>query len=451
MASVRSSRPLPRPPWHRQPAYLRRLFADPQPVLDELRERHGPVVGLGAGPVRMAIVGDPPALKELFATSTDSFRWNHPFNVLGFVVGSGSMIVSDGTDHKRRRGSVQAAFSRRRLEGWIPQVLERTDAAIDRVAAEGDHVRDLYVFGRELVLDLVVRILFGERMAPRAAEIGALFQRPQDYLESPAVRQLPHPLPGTRRARVRADRKALDRIIDAEIADRRAHPTGDPLDVLEVLVADGTLDDGEIRDQVVTLIGAGYDTTSATFSWLLWCATLADGVWDAMRAEADAVLGAPGSGGVPDGSTLRSLDLASRVVRETTRLHPAGVVSPRQTVVDIVVGGHEIPAGTLVLWSAHLAGRDPSAWDDPLRFDPERFVDLSPERQALADAAWVPFGRGARNCIGFALAQMELTLIASRVAQRLDVEPLSRVEPRPVGMVVNRPSGGAPMRVRPRG
>ncbi|MCO8126725.1 cytochrome P450 [Acidimicrobiia bacterium EGI L10123] len=445
-----SPRPLPHPPWRAQPAYLRRIFREPQPVLDELSERYGPVVGLGAGPVRMAIVGDPAALKELFATSTDSFRWNHAFNVLEFVVGPGSMIVSDGTEHKRRRGSVQAAFSRRRLDGWIPLILDRTDAAIDRVAADGDHVRDLYVVGRELVLDLVVRVLFGERMAHRTAEIGALFQGPQDYLEAPAIRQIPHPIPGTTRARVRADRKALDRIIDAEIAERRARPSGDRLDVLEALVADGTLDDSEIRDQVVTLIGAGFDTTSASLAWLLWCATLADGVWDRLRAEADAVLGPIGSGAIPDASTLRALDLASRVVRETTRLHPAGVVSPRQAVVDLEIGGHRIPAGTLVLWSAHLAGRDPSAWDDPLRFDPERFVDLPPERRALADAAWVPFGRGARNCIGFALAQMELTLIASRLAQRLDVEPTAEVEPRPVGMVVNRPAGGAPMRVRPR-
>ncbi|HSP02326.1 MAG TPA: cytochrome P450 [Acidimicrobiales bacterium] len=445
-----SPRPLPHPPWRAQPAYLRRIFQDPQPVLDELRERYGPVVGLGAGPVRMAIVGDPAALKELFATSTDSFRWNHPFNVLAFVVGPGSMIVSDGDDHKRRRRSVQAAFSRRRLDGWIPLILERTDAAIDRVVADGDHVRDLYVTGRELVLDLVVRILFGERMAHRTAEIGALFQGPQDYLEAPAIRQVPHPIPGTTRARVRADRKALDRIIDAEIAERRARPSGDRLDVLEALVVDGTLDDSEIRDQVVTLIGAGYDTTSASLAWLLWCTTLADGVWDRLRAEADDVLGPVGSGPAPDASTLRALDLASRVVRETTRLHPAGVVSPRQAAVDLVLGGHEIPAGTLVLWSAHLAGRDPSAWDDPLRFDPDRFLDLSPERQALADAAWVPFGKGARNCIGFALAQMELTLIAARLAQRLDVEPTAPVEPRPVGMVVNRPAGGAPMRVRPR-
>ena len=432
---------------------MRRLLRDPQPVLDELRAGYGPMVGLGAGPMRMAIVGDPVALRELFGMPTDAFRWGHKFNVLGFVVGDGSMIVSDGADHRRRRTSVQAAFSRRRLNGWIPMIVERTDVAVDELLASlpvNGSTADLYPFGRRLVLDIVVRALFGERLADHVDEIGARFQRPQDYLESPAVRQLPHPLPFTTRSRVRADRKALDAIIDAGISHRRAHPAGDSVDVLDALVADGTLSDAEIRDQVVTLLGAGYDTTSATLAWLLWCAALTPGLLARMRIEADAVFGPLDATATVDEGVVARLDLAGRVMRETPRLHPAGVISPRHTVTDIVAGGRRIPKGTLLLWSAHLAGRDPAAWSDPLRFDPDRFVDPAPEQRALADIAWVPFGRGARNCIGFALAQMELTLIAARLAQRLDIVATTERTPRPVGMVVNRPEGGAPMHVSAR-
>ena len=441
----------PQPPLRAQVGLLRRLFAEPQPVLDELRAAHGPIVRLGFGPAKMAVVGDPEALRDLYAMPTSSFRWGHKFNVLGFVVGERSMIVSDGADHKRRRSSVQGAFSRRRLNGWIPMIVEQTDAAIDRVAstitADGPHVIDLYGVGRSLVLQIVVRSLFGERLAARATEIGDLFQRPQDYLEAPAVKQFPHPLPFTARARVRSDRRRLDALIDAEIAERRAQPTGDPLDVLEALVVDGTLDDAEIRDQVVTLMGAGYDTTSATQAWMLWCIGSAPGLWARLRTEADEVYGPLDAPATPDATTLSRLDLAHRVMRETTRLHPAGVISPREAAVDITLGGYRIPKGTLVLASAHLAGRDARAWDDPLRFDPDRFVDPPPDRKALADIAWVPFGRGARNCIGFALAQMELTLIIARLAQRLDMTATTDDKPRPVGMVVNRPTGGAPMHV----
>lgn len=447
-------RPLPRPPWREQPGHLRRIFQTPHVVLDDLSERYGPVCGLGAGPVRMAIVGDPAALRELFAMPNSSFRWNHKFNVLGFVVGQQSMIVSDGDDHRRRRSSVQSAFSRRRLNGWIPMIVEQTDSAIDRLieSTEPGTVVDMYPVGRALVLRIVVRSLFGERMSRRCDEIGDLFQRPQDYLESPAIRQLPHPFPRTARARVRADRAALDAIIDAEIAYRRANPSGDPLDVLETLVADGTLSDAEIRDQVATLIGAGYDTTSASLAWMLLRATLVPGIWDRLRTEADRVLGPPADmAATPDASSLAALDLANRVMKETVRLHPAGVLSPREAAVDVTVGGYLIPRGTLILWSAHLAGRHAEAWPSPQAFDPDRFVDMDDEQRALAEMSWVPFGRGARNCIGFALAQMELTLIISRLAQRVDLTPVSDRVPAPVGMVVNRPAGGSPMHVEFRG
>jgi cytochrome P450 len=291
-----------------------------------------------------------------------------------------------------------------------------------------------------------------------------LFQRPQDYLESPALAQLPHPFPFTKRAKVRADRRALDAIIDAEIAERRRAPTGDPLDVLESLVQNATMSDAEIRDQVVTLIGAGYDTTAASLAWMLWCAARAPDIWQQLRAEADDVFGALAATAEPldtalgaiaapsprDADLLGRLDVADRVVRETLRLHPAGVLSPREAAEDVALGAHTINKGTLILWSAHLAGRDAGAWSDPLRFDPDRFLGLTPEQDAVARAAWVPFGRGGRNCIGFALAQMELTLMIARIAQRLDVTPAHDALPRPVGMVVNRPAGGVPMRVAAR-
>jgi cytochrome P450 len=332
-------------------------------------------------------------------------------------------------------------------------IFDRTDAAIDGVldtAGEGGRI-DLYPIGRELVLGVTLHAFFGERLANRSEEFSDLFLRAQAYIEAPAIKQLPHPFPFTARSRVRADRSRIDQIIDAEIADRRARPAGDPLNVLEAIVTDGTLSDAEIRDQVDTLIGAGYDTTAATLAWLLWCAALEPDVWLRLRAEADGVLGLPGSPtGAPDRTTLAGLVHTPRVVRESLRLHPAGVISVREAAIDVHLGGYVIPRGCLIVWSPHLAGRDPRAWTDPLRFDPERFAELTPEQKAMTDQAWVPFGRGPHMCLGFALAQMELTLMIARIAQRLDLTPTAAVAPRPVGMIVNRPVGGAPFHVRPR-
>lgn len=123
------------------------------------------------------------------------------------------------------------------------------------------------------------------------------------------------------------------------------------------------------------------------------------------------------------------------------------MISPREAARDLEVGGHTITKGTLVLWSAHLAGRDPDVWTDPLQFDPNRFLDMTEDHRAAAEAAWVPFGGGRRNCIGFALAQTEPTLLIARLTQRLDVTPPASGKLGPVGMVVNRPRGGVPFHV----
>jgi hypothetical protein len=390
--------------------------------------------------MRLAIVGDPELIAALHTMPNDRFRWGHKFNVIGFIVGGESMIVSDGDDHRRRRRAATPGFAKRRLDGWIPIIVEEADAAADRALATADgRPVDLYPVLRRLALGVVVRVLFGERVAARVDEIGALFERPQAYLESPALRQVPHPLPATRRARVRADRRALGAIIDGEIAHQRTDHTATD-NVLSALVAAGELTDSEIRDQVVTLIGAGYDTTAASLSWTVWCATTAV-LWDPLADEAAAAFA-----GEWDDTLTARLPLSERVMRETLRLHPAGAFAPRETACDIDdLGGYRIPKHTLVIWSPHLAGRDPATWNDEERFDPDRFVD-----RPRSAPGWVPFGGGARACIGFALAQLEITVAVARLAQRLRLQPSAPQPPAPTGLVVNRPTGGVAMTVRPR-
>ena len=447
---------LPGPRGRANVRYVRWLFDEPAPALDALRSEYGPICALGCPGVRLAIIGDPALMHKMFSMKADAFRWNHKFNVIGvrFVVGKQSMIVSDGADHQRRRGAVQRAFTRPRLNGWIPMIVQRTDTTIDQLVAThpaAGHPVDLYPIGRDLILSITVHAFFGERLTTRTSEFSDLFQRAQAFIEAPGIKQLPHPFPFTARSRVRADRRTIDHIIDEEVADRRAHPTGDPLDILEVVANDSTLSDAEIRDQVDTLIGAGYDTTASTLAWLLWRTGLEPDVWQRLRAEADLVLGPPDATTTPPNDTVfERLEYAQRVVRESLRLHPAGLIGARVAARDLTIGSHRIRSGTLIVWSPHLAGRDPNVWADPLRFDPDRHLDPTPTQKTADDQAWVPFGRGPHMCIGFALAQMELTLIIARFAQRLDLTPTATVTPRPVGMVVNRPEGGTPFRVRPR-
>ncbi|MFT6812855.1 MAG: cytochrome P450 [Ilumatobacter sp.] len=445
--------PVPRPSRRDQIRLVRHLLSTPQSALDEVNARYGPICGLGAGPLRMMIVGRPALIRELLLLPNDRFIYDIPISPFRFVVGKTTMIGSDGDDHKRRRGSVQQAFSRRRLERWIPLIIDRTDDAIDQLLATStpDVPVDLYPIGRRLLIDIVLRTLFGERLATRIDEIDQRFARSQLYLSRPLFRQIPHPIPWTERAAVRRDRAGLDAVIDGAIVASRAHPpTGDDAgDVLDSLVHRTDLSDEEIRDQVKSLIGAGYDTSASSLAWILWEATNSAGLWAALRSEADSVLGVVGAAPL-DNSALTALDVAHRTMRESLRVHPASGVSARTTACEIRLGDHAIPKGTLMLWSPYLAGRDPSVWEQPERFDPERFAILNASQRTVADEAWVPFGRGPRMCVGFALAQMELTLILARLAQRLDIRPNSTVIPEPVGLIVSQPRGGAQMFVSAR-
>lgn len=429
-------------------AALRGLTSDPCPTLDALVAEHGATFAVRAGPLTMAVVGDPAHLTQLLATTTDAFKWGHRFNVLGFIVGPGSMIVSDGDDHRRRRGATQPGFARRRLDGWIPLIVGATDRLIDETLLTTIAADDLYPYGRTLVRRIVVRVLFGDALGDRADELGAILEPAMTYGVQPALRQVPHPLPYTRRARARQALRAADRIIYEEIERRRSHdqpaPDDEPPDVLDTLIA-SALPTSEIRDQTITLIAAGYDTTASAFAWTVLRAARAPEVWSKLRSEADAVFADD-----IDGSTRRRLTYADAVVRESLRLHPPGVFSPRQAERDLQLGDFPVKKGSMILWSPWIAGRLPDVWQDPLEFRPERFVDPSPEQQAAIDGAWLPFGRGPRTCIGFALAQMELTLALARLAQRVDITFTRAEVPRPVGMIVNRPDGGIPATVAAR-
>lgn len=419
---------------------LRGLTSDPCSALDELVAQHGPTFVVPAGPMTMAVVGDPTHLTALLATTTDAFRWGHPFNVLGFIVGPGSMIVSDGDDHRRRRGATQPGFARRRLDAWIPLVVAETDRLIDDALLPADAPVDFYPHGRRLVRRIVVRVLFGDALGDRADELGATLEPAMTYGVQPALRQLPHPLPRTRRAHARASLRSADRIIYEEIERRRRAPRAtDRPDVLDTLIdAEGdTLTSSEIRDQTITLIAAGYDTTSSGLAWTVLGAARHPPVWARLRAEADQVLS-----GELDAAALRGLTYADAVVRESLRLHPPGVFSPRQAMRDMRVGDLSIKKKTMILWSPYVSGRLPDVWGDPLCFRPERFVDPDERQQRAIDGAWLPYGKGPRACIGFQLAQMEMTLALARLAQRVDVALTCPETPRPVGMIVNRPEGG---------
>ena len=411
-------------------AATRGLLNTPMDTIEALAAQYGRTFAVGLGPTSIVVVGDRDLIKVVLTGPQDRYRWGPVFKLpLGVFVGPTSMLVSDGADHDRRRSLVQPAFALRRLQAWRTVVLAEYDRMIDTLPV--GEVFDLAPHIQTAVRRIVVRVLFGPELD--ADDIGSRLATAAEYINRPILEQVPHPLPFGDRERARASRRSFDARLDEEIDRRRRAPARERDDVLDVLLATENLSPRELKDQVASLIGAGYDTTTATASWLILRGAARPDVWDQLRAEAASV-------GADDPRPW-----AEAVVHESLRIHPAGAHAPRLVAQSFDLGPYRIRRGSLIAWSPLLAGRDPTSWPDPMRFDPTRHLS-----GGELEYAWVPFGAGTRSCLGFGLARMNLTMLASRLAERVDLALVSNEIPAPVGTVTAHPVGGVPVTVTAR-
>jgi cytochrome P450 len=413
--------------------------ADPETMI-RLRERFGPVFAIGYGPMRFVYLLSRDANEYLLTSDPANLRWRDATKILIPVDGETALVVTDGEEHQRRRRLVQPAFQGKRIRGYLDLMVAEVDHTIDGWTA-GEQF-DVYLALRASIRRVVVRALFGERLRGQADELGERLQPAFDFLDQSYLRQqLKVPLPGTAWKRARDARRGADELIDTEIAWRRANGVeGD--DVLSWLLQEGSLSDAELRDQVVSLIAAGYETTSSTMGWCMYYALSGPEVWKRLRAEVDDVLGDQPL----DTADLPALRFVDGVVQEALRLQPAGVVAGRGVVHEVEFDGHRIPAGSLVLYSAYVTHRLPELWTDPDRFDPDRWNPDHEGYREPAPYAFVPFGGGYRRCIGFAFATLELKAMLIQLVRRVDLELTGRAAPQRVGLATGRPDG-VPVRV----
>jgi cytochrome P450 len=400
-------------------------------VLD-LYGRYGPVVELGVGPLRYVYLFGREANEHILTTDPDGFLWRDGFRVLVPVVGDTALVVTDGDEHAQRRRLVQPAFGRRHIEGHVALMQHEIDQVIDGWMA--GTVVDANADLRLAVRRIVILALFGERLRVRADELGDLLQGALDFVNLPLHHQLVHiDRRFTRYGRAMGARRRADEIVYAEIGRRRVAraSTGseggghDVLDLLldpggsasAVTVAPGCppqwdqvrdtkgggddcgLSDTELRDQVVSLVAAGYDTTSAAVGWAVHELVTRPHEWRCVAAEvAEAVGNDPITPEV-----LPRLAYLDGVVREVLRLHAAALVA-RRSLRDFEIGGHKIPAGRMVLYSPYVTHRLPELWPEPSAFSPARWLPDAPGYVEPPPFASVPFGGGYRRCIGFGLA-----------------------------------------------
>src|SRR4051812_44186979 len=240
-----------------------RMRRDPLGELVKLHERYGPVIATGAGPLKYVWLIGPDAHRELFV-DIERYSWREGTKPILVVDGETAVVLSDGEDHERRRRIVQPAFNIRRIERHIPLMLEETRRTLSRwrPGTELNAYDDL----RRCIRRIVMRALFGDRFSDRADELGDRLQPALDFVDRP----MPQIKAGAPWRRARQARRSTDELVFAEIDTRRREGVDDDAeDVLSWLLAasdpegDGAqLSDQEVRDQVVSLIAAGYETTS---------------------------------------------------------------------------------------------------------------------------------------------------------------------------------------------
>jgi len=362
----------------------------------------------------------PEANRFVFANS-ELFEVERAFQVLVPVDGPTSLIVSDGEDHKRRRRLVQPALVHRQIANYEPVMRANAEAVLD--SWRPGQVVDVYQEFRRAIRRSTIHALFGAKTAQDADFFGAHLQLLINLIDrNPAVvtwlRRTKAP---AWRSAMRA-RRAVDARVYAAIADARQDGTADDDHVLASLVRekDG-LSDLEVRDQVVTLIAAGYETTSGAMAWAVFNLLRHNGIWE--RAQEDD-------------------EYLANVVNETLRLYPPAVVSARVAAQPFELAGKKIKEGTFLLYSPYVTHRLAEVWPDPLRFDPDRW-----ERKP-APHEFLPFGGGPHRCIGAGLATTELTVMLKALLRRPKPE-LVKQRVTPTGVAAMRPKHG--LRVRAAG
>jgi cytochrome P450 len=433
---------------------LRRLtefFEDPVEWYVQLRHDYGDLVGLRAGPLRMIVCFDVDTLEQILVKDPKAYLKGDGLRATRYVLGNG-LITSDGELHRRHRKLAAPVFTPRNIEPFADATVAIAKDMLATWPEQGEVAvaRDCY--------DVSLRVagvgLFGSDFDEAERErlhtaMGALNEGYKLIVGPGGKFMVERGVTPTAR-RMRAGRAHVDEVIRALIAQRRVDGDAERLgDLLSRLLAARDEDDGssftdeEVRDEAVTMLLAGHDTTAATLGWCLAMLALHPEEQQRVRAEVDDVLAGRDAGA----GDLRALRRVKAVVDETLRLHPAVYSTVRDPIDPVTLpSGHVLPPGTDIVVPIGGIHRDPRLWDDPREFRPDRFLDEDAAK-ARHRMAYLPFGTGPRICIGSSFALQELVLVLATILQRYELAAPAhwRLEPH-VGFI-RRPKGDVPLEV----
>jgi cytochrome P450 len=402
------------------------------------------------------LLSHPDHVKHVLVDRPKAYRkQTRGYKELRRVVGNG-LLTSDGDHWLRQRRLSSPAFHRKRIEGFADAMVSIT--VEESRGWENGTVRDVSLDLMHVTLRIVEKTIMSRESGTDGDAVGAALTvslgEIMRRMNTPWV--LPVSIPTPRNVRYRRSIGVMDRVVDGIVSERRRRGpredgNGDLLDMLmssrDEATGDG-MDDVQLRDEVMTILLAGHETTAMALSWTMMLLAQHPAVEEAVRAEIAAAIGdRPAT--MMD---LMKLPLVDRVVRESMRLYPPAWVIARACVEDDDLsdggglgGAVPIKAGEWVFIAPYIIHRRPDLWPDPLRFDPDRF--LADAVAARDRFAWIPFSAGQRKCIGDQFAMMEASLVLATMLQRHRFALATDRPIVPEPMVTLRPRGGLPMRI----
>jgi len=422
---------------------------DPLPLLLGAYEEFGPIFTIRLLHSPVVFMLGPEANHFVTVAHPENFHWRESsFGDLIPLLGDGLLTI-DEDYHDRARAIMMPAFHREQIEAATAAMAIEADQAIGALPV--GEVVDVYEWMRNLAMRIAMRALLG--LDPDEAGKGAAaaehFERALGYYGIDFHLRLLRG-PGSPWQKLNRSRAILDEIVFGEIARRRAQPDSDRRDILSLLVtargAGGEeFTDQEIRDQVMTLMFAGHDTSTSTLTFMLHELARHPEVVDRLHEEQDQVLG----GASPTPQQLeKEMPYLEMVLDEVLRLYPPAWIGPRRAVREFEFGGYTVPRGAYVNYCSWASHRLPEVFPEPEAFIPERFT--RERKAALPRGAYVPFGGGSRICIGKRFGQTEVKLVATKLLQHLRMEALPGRTVTIRQMPTLSPQGGLKMRVRSR-
>jgi cytochrome P450 len=383
---------------------------------------------------REVILNHPELIKQVFTGDPAVYHGGAANFALVPVVGDLSVIALDGPGHHRVRKLLLPAFTGERLAAYAPIMAEATRRATADWLA-GTYLRVLPSMQR-VTFDVILYTIFGVHDGAQMEELRArllvLVERAQSPLGMlwllPALQKDLGPLIGwgaLKRGIAAADASIYSIVAAARAAHRstmgvspspqrseQAHRARDVLSaLLDVTDEEGRpLSDRELRDQLMTLLLAGHETTAVSLAWAV------DEIVrrpEVLRRILQEIKGSPAGPGEP-------LPYLDATIKEVLRLHPVTPLLARRLTEPVTLRGYEVPAGTYLVLNAFIAQRHPDYWEDPDAFRPERFLD---EGRKVDPYAWIPFGGGARRCIGMSFALLEMRVVLATLFSTLRLSP----------------------------